>query len=297
MSAPEAKVDDLALSRRLVTPEGVDLRLGLASAAERASAFVIDAGVILVALLALTLIAAPLGLSAGEAGREVAAIVWLLGAFALRNGYFMLFELGPRGATPGKQALRLRVVARDGGAPTAEAIFARNALREIEIFLPLSLIGGAMAAGDPVDGAMVGLALVWSGTFLLLPLFNRERLRAGDLVAGTWVVRSPRPVLLADLAAASSSPVAAGVGGFAFTTAQTGAYGVKELELLEPVLRRRDPEALAAVARRIRAKIGYAAPLGENDEAFLTAYYAALRGRLEQGLLFGRRRRDKFDVG
>jgi hypothetical protein len=188
------------------------------------------------------------------------------------------------------------VVARDGGALTAEAIFARNALREIEIFLPLSLIGGALAAGDPVDGAAVGLALIWSGTFLLLPLFNRERLRAGDLVAGTWVVCAPRPVLLADLAAASMSLAAAGAGGFAFTAAQTGAYGVKELELLETVLRRRDPEAMTAVAKRIRAKIGYVATPGDSDEAFLTAYYAALRARLEQGLLFGRRRRDKFDV-
>jgi len=33
----------------------------------------------------------------------------------------------------------------------------------------------------------------------------------------------------------------------------------------------------------------------ETDLAFLSAYYAALRGRLENRLLFGHRRRDKFD--
>ena len=33
----------------------------------------------------------------------------------------------------------------------------------------------------------------------------------------------------------------------------------------------------------------------EPDDVFLAAYYAALRTRLEQGLLFGRRRVDKLD--
>jgi hypothetical protein len=46
------------------------------------------------------------------------------------------------------------------------------------------------------------------------------------------------------------------------------------------------------VAAAIRIKIGYA---GGDDYAFLAAYYAALRARLERGLLFGRRRRGKRD--
>jgi uncharacterized RDD family membrane protein YckC len=219
-------------------------------------------------------------------------MIWLLGAFLLRNGYFVLFELGPRAATPGKRALGLRVIARDGGRLTAEAIFARNALREIEVFLPLTLLGASALAGDPVDGVMALLALVWSGVFLFFPLFNRDRLRVGDLVAGTWVVRAPRAALLADLAqdAARTLP------RFAFTADQTGAYGVKELQILEDVLRRRDARTLAVVAARIRAKIAYLQPDGESDEAFLAAFYAALRGRLEHRLLFGHRRKDKFDA-
>ena len=32
-----------------------------------------------------------------------------------------------------------------------------------------------------------------------------------------------------------------------------------------------------------------------TDAAFLTAYYTALRERLEKRLLFGHRRKDKFD--
>jgi len=51
---------------------------------------------------------------------------------------------------------------------------------------------------------------------------------------------------------------------------------------------------MQAVAARIRAKIGMA---GDKtpDAAFLQAYYKALRARLETRMLFGRRKRDKFD--
>jgi uncharacterized RDD family membrane protein YckC len=286
-----AATPDAPFLRRLITPEGLDLRLTLASAGERASAYLLDLGIMAAALVALTVLAFALGLAVGEEGREVVAMIWLLGAFLLRNGYFILFELGGRAATPGKRALGLRVVARDGGRLTAEAIFTRNALREIEVFLPLMFLAASSVAGDPIDGAVASLALIWSGVFLLFPLFNRDRLRLGDLVAGTWVVRVARARLLADLAvdAADAAP------RFAFTADQAGVYGVKELELLEGVLRRRDPQAVAAVAQRIRTKIAFVQPPGETDAAFLTAYYAALRARLERRLLFGHRRRDKFD--
>ena len=66
--------------------------------------------------------------------------------------------------------------------------------------------------------------------------------------------------------------------------------------MLEDVLRRKDPKTMAAVAERIRAKIGWREPAGETDDGFLAAYYAALRGRLETRLLFGHRRKDKFDA-
>jgi uncharacterized RDD family membrane protein YckC len=278
--------------RRLVTPEGLDLRLTLASAGERASAFLLDLLIMLAALVALTVVAGLAFLGLREDGREAIAMIWLLGAFLLRNGYFVLFEMSGRAATPGKRALGLRVVSRDGGRLTAEAIFTRNALREIEVFLPLTLLGASAAAGDPVDGWVALLGLTWSGVFLFFPLFNRDRLRVGDLVAGTWVVRAPRAALLADLAEGAARTLPR----FAFTPEQTAAYGVKELVILEDVLRRRQASVMAVVAARIRAKIGFTQVSGETDEAFLAAYYAALRGRLEHRLLFGHRRRDKFDT-
>ena len=67
--------------------------------------------------------------------------------------------------------------------------------------------------------------------------------------------------------------------------------------MLEDVLRRADRRTQADVARRIRAKIGWPQHSAESDRAFLDAYYAALRRRLENRMLFGRRRAEKFDVG
>jgi uncharacterized RDD family membrane protein YckC len=291
--APEA--------REFVTPEGVDLRLKIGGAGERAAAFILDAVFLLITLIALTFLASAAAgalQGLGALGMKnnlssVMLIVWLLGFFLLRNGYFVLFEFTPRAATPGKRILALRVAARDGGRLTAEAVFARNAMREIEVFLPLTfLLAAGIGATDPIGGWLVLLGLIWTGGFALFPLFNRDRLRIGDLVAGTWVVKSPRERLSIDLLDAQQA--AAGI--FAFTPEQAGAYGIKELYVLEDVLRRKDAKTMAAVADRIRAKIGWRKQDGEADEAFLAAYYGALRGRLETRLLFGHRRRDKFDA-
>jgi uncharacterized RDD family membrane protein YckC len=287
--------------REFVTPEGVDLRLRIGGAGERAAAFVLDAVFLLIAVIALTLMASAaagalaglgaLGLKANLS--SVMMIVWLLGFFLLRNGYFVLFEFTPRAATPGKRILGLRVAARDGGRLTAEAVFARNAMREIEVFLPLTfLLASGVGATDPIGGWLVLLGILWTGGFALFPLFNRDRLRIGDLVAGTWVVKSPRERLSIDLLDAQ----AAAAGRFAFTADQAGAYGIKELYVLEDVLRRKDAKTMAAVADRIRGKIGWRKQEDEADDAFLAAYYGALRGRLETRLLFGHRRRDKFDA-
>ena len=91
--------------------------------------------------------------------------------------------MGGRGATPGKRLMGLRVVARDGARLTGGAVIARNAMREIEVFLPLSFLAAQSAEGT-ADAFLILFALLWSGIFLFFPLFNRDRLRVGDLVAG-----------------------------------------------------------------------------------------------------------------
>ena len=289
-----APVDfETGLMRALVTPEGVALPIALGSVGDRAAAFLTDLLIIAAALVVLTIGVGLAGWAVGAKSGEVIVIIWLAGFFVLRAFYFTLFEMSPRGATPGKRFMRLRVVARDGGRLGAESILVRNAMREIEVFLPLTLIALSGAVGEPVDAVIVLLALTWTGIFLFFPLFNRDRLRPGDLVAGSWVVRASTPMLLNDLA----TPIRVDAERFAFTPEQVDAYGVKELHLLEGVLRKLDPRTVTLVAERIRGRIGWAPAPGEGDVDFLTAYYAALRGRLEQRLLFGRRRKDKFDVG
>ena len=125
-------------------------------------------------------------------------------------------------------------------------------------------------------------------------------LRAGDMIAGTWVVIEPKPVLLPDLAEARRGQQSAPEETYRFTEPQLVVYGVKELQVLEEVLRSAGAEQGAVrrdVAQRIARKIGYSLPNPQDQEAtrFLEAFYAAQRRRLETELTFGRRRRDKND--
>jgi uncharacterized RDD family membrane protein YckC len=277
------------LRRELVTPEGVDLDVRLADASERAGAFLIDFAIMTAVMIAFSIVVIAAVTAAKGHGGEVMTAVWLLASFLLRNLYFVAFELTPRAATPGKRLLGLRVAARNGGRLTADAIFARNAMRELEVYLPASFL---FTRASGVDAWIVLMGIVWCAVFVFMPLFNRDRLRVGDIVAGTWVLKTPRRKLLADMAVKAH----AASQGVAFTQRELDAYGVKELQVLEEVLRRYEPRTLAAVAERIRGKIGRPADPQISDGAFLDAYYVALRGRLEHRLLFGRRRRDKFDA-
>jgi len=167
-------------------------------------------------------------------------ILWLIGFFVLRNGWFVLFEISGRGATPGKMALGLRVVARDGAPLTGGAVIARNAMREIEVFLPLSFLG-YQASQNAADAFLVIFALLWTGIFLFFPLMNRDRLRIGDLVGGTWVVQTVRTKLGADIGADEviARPRRT------FTDGALDLYGVYELQTLEEVLRLGRPRRCA----------------------------------------------------
>lgn len=269
--------------RTFVTPEGVDLRLELASAASRAGAFMVDAIMMIILLVVVTLLLVWIAVPGLQ---QFLSILWLLGFFILRNGWFSLFEMGSRGATPGKRLVGLRVVARDGARLTGAAVVARNAMREIEVFLPLSFLA-ARAVEGVADTFLVIFSLLWSGIFLFFPLFNRDRLRIGDLVAGTWVVSLSKTALSADLA------VRTAMRSRTFSDAALSLYGIYELQSLEDVLRHDQPEAIQTVARTIRAKAGL--PDDGDDYGFLYDYYAALCAKLESGLLVGRRRETKWE--
>ena len=268
--------------RQFITPEGVDLQLRIASAGLRLGALIVDLILIAAALFAFSLFMLWIG-AAGSG--DVAFTVWMLGFFMLRTFWFIGFELGSRAATPGKRLMGIRVVARDGGRLTADAVVARNLIRELELFLPLMMVGMG-AAEDMVSGLTITAGVLWSLTLSLFLLFNRDRMRMGDLIAGTWVVMAQRAKLDSDIAATQDAQA------ILFSDAELSVYGIFELQELERVLRGRDARAMREVADTIRAKIGR--PVAEEDDVFLLSYYRQLKARLERGLLFGKRREDKY---
>ncbi len=287
--------------RQIVTPEGVAITVRLADRSERVAALIIDliviAGMALVLALAFFLAI----WASGGAGIEWLASIGMLVWFVLRSFYFIALELRWQGKTVGKRALGLRVIDRSGGRLGADAVFARNLMREIEVFIPISLL-----FADSEIGVALWIQLcsiVWASVFVLMPLFNKDRLRAGDIVAGTWVVAAPKAALLPDMATAAADHVEARAADvpspYVFTVEQLDTYGIYELQTLEAVLRQDGPNVgstRVAVCERIRQKIGWPETDTPVDaHRFLEAFYAALRARLENRMLLGHRREDKND--
>lgn len=297
-------------TRTLITPEGLALPLTLASRAGRAGALVLDVIIIVAGLIAFHLAIYWIadGVFSGtrfdpdrmsQAAMEFLGIVLALLVFSTWYGYFLVQELGPRGATLGKRLVGIRIAARGGARLTPEAVIARNLLRDIEIFYPLItlLVLTAVAQrGEPV-GMLGWVVTGWFALFLLFPLFNRDALRAGDIVAGTWVVERPRARLAAALSVqgAGAARGASDVTGvrYDFGEAELSVYGEKELQTLERMLRDSPDDALTAVHAAICRKIGWEPGAGD-ERAFLEAFYAQLRAKLETDMRFGKRKADKF---
>jgi uncharacterized RDD family membrane protein YckC len=290
--ATQVRADELLGRRRravraLVTPDGVPLRIEIADFGERLAAFAID--------FVITIFAADVLVLAGlllaglpMAGATLAAVTFA--AFVVRNAYFVAFEIAWAGVTPGKRALGLRVIDRHGGALTPVAVVARNLSREVEIFFPLGmLLQSESWLASPWEIVPVALWLVLTSA---LPLCNRDRLRAGDLIGGTIVISVPKKLLLDDLVSERTA--------FTFTDEQLQRYGILELQILEEVLRRPDTfqtgELLADIAQKVQRKIqwtGGALP-PDRARAFLRDFYAAQRAFLELRKHLGDERADKF---
>ncbi|CAM5509430.1 hypothetical protein MAUB1S_08506 [Mycolicibacterium aubagnense] len=278
------------LRRSLITPEGVDLGVTLADAGTRAGAFLLDAFFIAIAGILITIVAV-FGLGGlGFDSSEPIAVIWIVLVFFLRNAYFLIFEAGRGGRTPGKRIMGLRVASRDGSGLAIDQVIARNLMREIEVFLPLSMLSARAGTGI-ADTLTSVFGMTWALIFALFPLFNRDCMRIGDLLAGTWVIEVPKRAQAEDLARKPGSREPE----FQFTTAQLDVYGIAELYKLEEVLRGNNEAARIAVATAIADKIG----VRHQDyfpKPFLTAYYGQLRAHLERKLLLGKRRLDKHDI-
>ena len=164
----------LDTTRRVATPEGIELTLRLAGPVPRALAWAIDFLLRLGVLLAVMLVASPLGRAGGG--------ILLLAAFFVEWLLPACFEAMWNGQTPGKRALRLRVLNDDGTPLRWPGALTRNLLRAAD-FLPFAY-----------------------GVGLLAMLASRDFKRLGDLAGGTVVVYEPERLLARKLVEAA--PVA-----------------------------------------------------------------------------------------
>jgi uncharacterized RDD family membrane protein YckC len=146
----------LDTTRRVATPEGIELTLHLAGPVPRAMAWAIDAAIRFAIVMAVSMVALRFG-QAGLGAMLLALffVEWLLPAW---------FEAVWRGQTPGKRAMGIAVLNDDGTPVRWPGALTRNLLRAVD-FLPF----------------LYGLGL-------LAMLASRDFKRLGDLAAGTVVV-------------------------------------------------------------------------------------------------------------
>lgn len=159
------------------TPENVTFGYAVAGLGSRFIAALIDAALIAGLLLLLNFLLtvfmgwgvdASIALTAAEddpgwAAGLVLAVYALLN-FAIFWGYYLVFELGWQGQTPGKRLAGIRVVRLDGGVPGFLEVAIRNLVRIVD-FLPF-----AYALG------------------FVVMFLSRQSRRLGDYAAGTLVV-------------------------------------------------------------------------------------------------------------
>jgi uncharacterized RDD family membrane protein YckC len=296
------RIEDPKLVREIVTPEGIPVRFTLARAGDRAAAFLLD--VLLQVVLAVAILWG-VAVAVGGAGTWLTAVIVVV-AFLLLNFYFAFFEVRWQGTTPGKRRVGIRVIDARGGQLETSAVLARNLIRELEVWTPLRFLLASSLVWPEAPGWARLVAGAWAFLFLFMPVFNKDRLRVGDMIAGTRVVLHPRAVLMPDLvdesaaapAPAAGAPARAPAAAHVFSDAQLGIYGIYELQVLEGVLRispgdSAHLEAVRTVAEKVRNKIRYEGRI-TDDERFLREFYVAQRAHLEQKMLFGQRRQDKF---
>lgn len=277
-------------------PEGVPLRFEIAGLGARLGAQIIDIMITFGGCIAIILLISVSGISVGLGLMALAALLF----FFIRTPYYAMAELVWNGQTLGKRLSRIQVISGDGRSLTPHQIVVRNLMREVEVFVPGTLLLVAAELGWVERIAL----LAWIVTIVAVPLLNPRRQRLGDIIANTFVIYQPTALLMPDLSVKAVETAARTPGRFDFLPNQLDHYGAFELQVLEKVLQA-GPDAsnqaatrrranLTAIGERIRRKIDFTEQVDADDEErFLMAFYAAQRAYLEQKQLFGDVRSDK----
>ncbi|NNU81527.1 RDD family protein [Halovulum dunhuangense] len=293
MSPPAPRKEEPPRIIEIVPPEGVPIRFDVAGLGAR---FVAQLADILLSLAAVIAVMALLFLSELIPMTGLVTVGALL-FFAIRAPYYILAEILMNGQTFGKRLSGLRVIAVDGRSLSPHAVTVRNLMKEMEVFVPGTLLLTSASLSWPA----ALLLMAWISVLLAVPLLNPMRQRLGDILAGTYVVTLPVPILLPDLADAPQDQ-----GRFNFLPHHLDHYGRYELQTLESLLQAnrdamgrgaaaRHDDNLRRVAATIARRIGYTGRLDPDAaEAFLRVFYRTQRAYLENRKLFGDAREDKF---
>jgi uncharacterized RDD family membrane protein YckC len=262
------------------TPEQVELAYSVAGVGSRFVAALLDGLIIsaffVVELLAVVMIGAAATVTPGagavaeNAGKWFMAFVIFVN-FAIVWGYFALFEAYWHGQTPGKRAMKLRVIKDSGRQITLFEALARNLVRVVDYLPSFYLVG------------------------VITMLCNKRNQRLGDLVAGTMVVheRLDEPSLLYQTTFAT--PVGFAVQETVLPWGQAVAamfpadavakLNAQDLVVIETFFSRMldlPMETRAAVAYRMvtqmTAKMGVAVPEGNPERALESMAYQMRSG-------------------
>ena len=238
------------------TADHVVLRYDLAGVGLRGSAALVDGILSVLMVIGLFIGAAIVGSKLPPAVQSQLVGVTLFAILASWVAYFVLLEWLWNGQTVGKRRSGLRVIGTDGEPARFTAVLIRNLLRVVDFF--------------PAYYALGVVAIFLS---------SRSQ-RLGDLAAGTYVVRAPKPQLdwlaLRTLAPAAHgrSPIP-GLGASIRIPGESQRL-VREFVARESSLAPLDRERLAAaIAKPLRA----AAPDLDvaDDVEFLRQVAASLR--------------------
>jgi uncharacterized RDD family membrane protein YckC len=271
------------------TPEQVALVLPIASIGSRLLALFLDTMVqfgtimVLVVCLVLLIVAVPSighrhtprqsAHAHGSALWGIAIVLFL--QFVLLWGYFTLFEAFWNGQTPGKHWAKIRVVKDSGRRVTLFESMTRNLLRAIDLLPGMYLVGGVSM------------------------LCNKSSQRLGDLVAGTLVVHTGKPLEQGMFASASLGlfPAAQATqfaqerspnlpGSVQLPADAVARLSGEDLRMIDHFFERLldfDLPVRASMAERLAAHIGLKSqcpiPPGVTPENYLEAIAQAVRNR------------------
>ena len=234
------------------TADHVVLRYDLAGGGNRGFAAVVD-------FVVATLIATGIGVAYFSFASALSEGVLLtFGGLVLLVGltvvwaYFIALEWLWNGQTIGKRLFGLRVIGDDGAPPGFLAIFVRNLVRAVD-FLPS-----------------------FYGVGLLAIVLSPRSQRLGDIAAGTYVVRAPRPQL-DYFSLRTVTPLGAGTEVAARRLSGEAQRLVREFVAREHALR---PVDRARVAKELASRLRSYAPEADpamDDVEFLRALARALR--------------------